>query len=240
MSVLAFLIFNPFDAQASGQRKIQITIDHTKVAADLTNFPVYVNLANLTSNFWAWTSSGCGDIRVTSSDGTTEVPREVVTCDKTAKTGELWFKASSLSSSNDTTFYIYYGGIQTDYATNATYGAQNVWDSNYKGVWHLKDGTTLSGSDSTSNTNNGTSHGSPSATSGQLDGAGNFSGSSDNLGITAISVNGVSYTISAWFNTPLPNSTCSGYCTLTRGSNDHQVLVDPSHLLGTYNNACGY
>ncbi len=40
-------------------------------------------------------------------------------------------------------------------AQDSTYGAQNVWASNHKGVWHL-DETSGTTHDSTSNANNGT------------------------------------------------------------------------------------
>jgi hypothetical protein len=147
----------------------------------LTNFPVYVNLANLPPQVWSTMRSDCGDLRITASDGTTEVPRELVSCNNGTKTGELWFKAPSLSSGANTDFYIYYGNSgASDYATNATYGAQNVWDSNYLAVWHYKDGSTLSATDSTSNAANGTIN-SATAGTGQVDGAASFNGSSGNI-----------------------------------------------------------
>lgn len=49
-----------------------------------------------------------------------------------------------------------------------------VWDSNYKAVYHMPNGTSLSATDSTSNANNCTPTNSPTATTGQIDGAANF------------------------------------------------------------------
>ena len=46
--------------------------------------------------------------------------------------------------------YVYYGN-------GAAANQQNpagVWDSNYEGVWHFPNGTTLSANDSTANGNN--------------------------------------------------------------------------------------
>ena len=57
-----------------------ITIDNTKVSADLTDYVIYVNLANLNATFWSTVADGGGDIRVFKSDGTTELAREVVSC----------------------------------------------------------------------------------------------------------------------------------------------------------------
>ncbi len=123
-----------------------ITISASKVDANLTDFPVYVDLANLSADFWSITDAKYPgvDIRVTTDDGTPiELPRELVAASSTAKTGELHFKANSISSTTDTTFRVYYNGTTTiDYKDNSTYGANNVWTNGYVGVWHLqkKDG----------------------------------------------------------------------------------------------------
>jgi len=48
------------------------------------------------------------------------------------------------------------------------------------------------------------------------------------------------WTISTWFMTPLPATTNGGWRTLTRGSGgDHEVIVDSSGNLGTYDNIGG-
>lgn len=116
----------------------EVTIDNTKVPGDLTDFPVYVDLSDLDvtgTDFWD-TTSDCGDIRVTKSDGTTELAREVVSCNTGTKTGELHFKyTGTLSSTADTVVRIWYNGTDSDYATTATYGAENVW-SDYELVSH--------------------------------------------------------------------------------------------------------
>ncbi len=122
--------------------RVRLTIDHTKVTADQTDFPVYVDLSTLPSGFHQHVNQTDGrDIRVTKSDGTTELPREVVFYNASTHKGEIHIKyTGTLSSSTDTSIYIYYGNASTsDYATNATYGAENVWDSNYLAVYHLNE-----------------------------------------------------------------------------------------------------
>jgi len=155
---------------SSWKYRVKITVDHSKVSSDLTDFPVYVDLSTLPSGFHTNVKSNGGDIRVTRSDGTTECPREVVFYDSTNDKGELHFKANSLSSTTDTVFYIYYGNSSaSDYATDATYGAENVWDSNYKIVAHMgNDPSGGSGAilDSSSCGHNGTAEG--SMTSGDV------------------------------------------------------------------------
>jgi len=61
---------------------------------------------------------------------------------------------------------MYYGNTSAASQQNAT----STWDSNYQGVWHLGNGTTLSAADSTGN-NNGTAS-STTAGRGKLTGRG--------------------------------------------------------------------
>ena len=167
-----------------------ITIDKSKVPADQTNFPVLINLAS-DSDLAARARSDAYDIFFTSSDGTTKLSHEIESY--TSSTGALvaWVKVPSVSSSANTTIYMYYGnsGAADQQDKN------NVWDSNYKGVWHLDTVFT----DSTSNGNTGTNSGTTDLSPGRLAKARNFlssssqyidagSGSSINIASTAITV----------------------------------------------------
>lgn len=116
-----------------------VTIDKSKVEADLTDYPVYIDLSDMPSAFWDTVKNGGGDIRCYKSDGTTELAREVVTCDTTEEKGELHVKYSgTLSSSADTAIIVDVDGDRSDYAVTATYGRNAVW-SDYGGVYHLSD-----------------------------------------------------------------------------------------------------
>lgn len=140
--------------------RIKLTIDHTKVTANQTDFPVYVNLNILPSNFHAHVNqTDARDIRVTKSDGTTELPREIVFYTAATDTGEIHFKYSgTLSSTVDTDVYIYYGNAAaSDYAATDTYGKNNVWDSNQKAVYHLSSSSGTTAYDATSNAYNSSS-----------------------------------------------------------------------------------
>jgi hypothetical protein len=130
--------------------RVKVTIKASKVPSTQTDFPVYVDLADMPANFWSIVASGGGDIRVTRDDGVTECPREVVSCDTTAETGELHFLANSVSGSSDTDFYIYVNGTNADYAVTDTYGRNAVW-SDYLVVFHMKDATSTIVSDSAGN-----------------------------------------------------------------------------------------
>ena len=134
-----------------------ITIDHTKVAGDLTYFPVLISLSSdsdLASNAL---STGY-DILFTSADGITKLNHERVRY--TTATGELiaWVRIPSLSSSVDTVIYMYFGNPDATDQQNIT----GTWDDGgsnyYSGVWHLEEsgnGTAGEYKDSTANANNG-------------------------------------------------------------------------------------
>lgn len=182
--------------------RVKVTVDHTQVPADATDFPVYVDLSLLPAGFHTHVNqTDARDIRVTEDDGITEVPREVVSYASTTNTGELYFKAAgTLSSSIDTDFYIYYGNSgASDYAVSDPNGRNNVWDSYFEGVYHLPNGTSLKVNDSTGNANDGTNHGA-TATAGKIDGAANFVSASNQYIQTPLNkaMVGSNPTISLW------------------------------------------
>lgn len=182
--------------------RVAITIDADMVDADLIDFPVYVDMSNLPSEFFDHVRSDGGDIRVMAADEVTELPREVVSIDIAAKTGELHFKAPSLSDSTDTVFYIYYGNpAASNYANSATYGARNVWTNGYIGVFH--DG---GGNDSTSNGFTGTANGGVVAGDGigKMGSSTIYDGSNDYFSYAynaAWNLPDSAGSVSAWFST---------------------------------------
>ena len=117
---------------ASWAYRKKITVDHTKVGADLMDFPVLVSLAS-DADLANDAQDDGGDILFTKSDGTTKLDHEIEKFD--GSTGKLiaWVKVSSLSSSVNTEIYMYYG--------NATCGSQEnimgVWASGWKTVCHM-------------------------------------------------------------------------------------------------------
>lgn len=184
---------------------IKLTIDNTKVAADLTDYPVYVNLADMPAAFWDTVANGGGDIRVYKSDKTTELAREVVSCDTATDTGELHFKYSgTLSGSSNTICYIKVDGTSSDYAVDATYGRNNVW-SDYAGVWHLQEDVnniTNGYVDSSGNANGTGTSMSLSSTNVQIGKGQDFDGSADYISIPDSSNLDLTnnFSIQAWIN----------------------------------------
>lgn len=125
---LESIMFVPWIISYSGDSYITITIDHTKVLNDLTDFPIYVKPTDL----WAVTLTDAQSIRVFKSDGSTELPREIVSKD------EMHIK-TDLSSSADTVLRVVMDWVSSDYGVTTTYGRNNVWSSDFQGVWHMNE-----------------------------------------------------------------------------------------------------
>jgi GH35 family endo-1,4-beta-xylanase len=184
-----------------------ITIDHRKVAATLINYPLLINMPSDSDLAFHAQANG-NDILFTNSDGTTKLNHEIEKY--TSGTGSLqaWVQIPLLSSTKDTTIYMYYGnGSATD--------QQNIsgtWDGNYAAVWHLNE---VGGSqkDSTSHTNNlnTISLTKQGSISGQIDGADQFNGSTNYLAAPHSSSLTLSHTLTleAWIN-PAQTATTKG------------------------------
>lgn len=119
----------------------KITIDHTYVDGDLTNFPILVS--NTSSDYSNAQPDG-DDFIFVDSTNTTQYNHEIENFNSTTNTLIAWVNITSLSSTVDTVIWLYYG--------NATCGSQEnvagTWDSNFVGVWHMASSANDSGIDS--------------------------------------------------------------------------------------------
>jgi hypothetical protein len=135
-----------------GYRK-QITIDNDEVESNLENFPILFH--NISSDFSDHAQSDGDDFIFISIDGLKQYYHEIEYYDST--TGELiaWVNITSLSSTEDTNLYIYYGNPSCSNQENI----EGVWNTNYVGVWHCNnevDNDDGDIKDSTMYNNNGT------------------------------------------------------------------------------------
>ena len=179
-----------------------VTIDHTKVPnTDQANFPMlfsgtYSYLATTSNGGNASSVNGYDIIFTSDASGTSTLPFERETYNASTGAVNFWVKVPTVSHSSDTVFYMFYGNssVTTD-QSNKT----GVWDSSFKSVWHLPNGSTLSASDSTSNGNNGTNNGASAAT-GKIDGGASFNGTSNYIDVPSSSTFGGYGTVSfsAW------------------------------------------
>ena len=178
--------------------RMKITIDHTQVAGNLTKFPYLVSIPS-NSSLASHARSDGFDILFTGDDGVTKLIHE--TEKYVSATGELlsWVKLSSLSSTVDTYIYLYYGNPSASNQANPP----GVWDSNYRGVWHL--GGTFN--DTTSNANNGTNSGTSNTTGVIVDGKYFNPAESDSIQVSdSASLHISNYlTVSLWAKPALDN-----------------------------------
>ena len=165
-----------------GYRK-SITIDHTKINADLTNFPVLVDITDSDLQNNVLQAKG-NDIAFVNSDHTVQYNHEIELYNSTNGHLVAWVNVTLVSSTIDTTFYIYYGNSTCANQENK----QDVWDSNYLMVQHLQEDGTGTRSDSTSNGNDGTPtnyDGDEATSSGKINGADNLDGTNDWINISS-------------------------------------------------------
>jgi len=133
-----------------GYRK-KITIDHTKVAGDETDFPVLISTTDddfkdVGNGGHVGKSDGI-DILFTEDDGETKLDHEIQRY--VDSTGEViaWVEISSLDGDADQDIYMYYGNDGASDQQNII----GTWNSAYKMVHHLIGANASACDDSTTN-----------------------------------------------------------------------------------------
>ncbi|MBX4189039.1 LamG domain-containing protein [Candidatus Parcubacteria bacterium] len=206
---------SPGDVGSGAAYSRAITIDHTKVGTinntDQTDCPVLISgtytYLKTTGNGGLVQNANGYDVGFYTSSDCSTGKMNWETERYTASTGEVvyWVKVASLSHTTDTVFYMCYG--DSSISTNQS-NATGVWDSSFKYVSHLADGTTLNGNDSTGLGNGSLDASPPTATTGKIAGAGSFAGgqvsTASGRGITiadrATLTPSSGITLSAWVN----------------------------------------
>jgi uncharacterized protein (TIGR03437 family) len=159
-----------------------ITISHLQVPnTNQTDFPVLISgtysyLATTPHGGNVANANGYDIVFTSDAAGNNPLNWEVESYNPTNGTVVIWVQIPTLSYTTDTVIYMWYGN--SSISTFQSKGSP--WDSTFGGVWHLANGTTLSAKDSTTNGNNGTlSSSPPTATTGMIDGAASFNGSTN-------------------------------------------------------------
>jgi hypothetical protein len=186
-----------------------LTVDHTKCGnSDSSNFPVLVSASDTTlkdsSHGGRVQKPDGSDILFYSDAGAlAQMASEIESYDNVNGTVVAWVQIPTLSHTANTTFYMFYGTAAPPLRIT------NPWDSNYKGVWHLSNATTLSAKDSTTNGNNGTIS-SPVPGVGKIGGGAVFSGATDKIGISGLMGSPAAITLSGWVKKTSLNTTENG------------------------------
>jgi hypothetical protein len=196
---------------ASFAYKASITVNHAYVPnTDQTDLPIAVigtydgtagapNLKTTGNSGHVQNANGYDIQFFSDSSLTTRIPAERESYNAATGAVVFWVKKTVLTGS-DVTIYMAYGdsGISTDPNSDGTYGATSVWDSNYKGVWHLPNGTALSANDSTSGSHNATTN-TMTAGAGLIDGGAVNNGTQKIVTDTISGTRSVAHlTVSVW------------------------------------------
>lgn len=110
------------EAPAGGSATL--TIPSGKVASNLTNYPLYVSLANMPSSFWTTSNKG-KDLRASVSGS--QVPCDMVWYDKTNQQGTLFVLVPTVFASSSTVVTLTWDGVSDRAAVGSTFGRNAVW-----------------------------------------------------------------------------------------------------------------
>jgi hypothetical protein len=226
------------DAQCAFLYRRPITIQASQVFGppDLTDFPVLVSL----SGTWLRRSTEDPanghinneyghDIIFRKADGREQLHHEIEEYDGSATGGTLvaWVKIPTLDHDDNTVIYMYYGNPCIDTSTQNVAG---VWDTNFVGVWHLKEeqsGSTADDlyQDSTSKNNHGNDRTDATAQNGKINGGQQFGGDADGDAVevphhSTLNLTG-DMTISYWFHA-------------TENSGQYNRIVDKGYSTSYY------
>jgi len=201
-------VFDPFDY--GWQYRKQITVLHTQVAEDLTEFPLLIEMND--ADLQKAQANGNDLLFMNGVGNAGKIFHEIEAFD--APTGHLtvWVNVPFISSSTDTALYLYYG--------NARCGNQQrqkaTWDPQYIGVWHFnqESGLVL---DSIRQHNGTATSGVTEGISGLIDGAFGFDGATGYVDFGDINRN--VYDFSFWVkptNTITPSTPNTGILHLCR------------------------
>jgi hypothetical protein len=169
--------FNPFNE--GWQYRKMITIDNTMVDGYLTSYPVLINTVDVDLRDKAQ-SDGDGILFMDGTGVANKLYHEIESYD--GSSGELvaWVNVPSVSESEDTIFYIYYGNP----TCNNQEFHKKVWDSNFVMVLHLNE---ISGKhyDSTYYGNDGYPQSAVNQDAiGKIDGADEFDGTDGEITVS--------------------------------------------------------
>lgn len=133
-------------------KRIRVNVDYSLIDEDLTDFPIHVSInsssgpdsVDLTEITDDLASSGNRKkIAVTTADGETQCWVEIEHEDIAGGVLDLNVKVPSVYKDSDTLLHLYWSS--TGAVANNTYvgdigeaAGENVWDSNFVGVWHLE------------------------------------------------------------------------------------------------------
>jgi hypothetical protein len=210
------------DVNLGGEQPVDTTYDYHQAltianamtpgscTSNLANFPVLIDTTT-------WAAADKNALKTVASGGHVQstngydiifrdtsglqLDHEIESYSGSTGTLVAWVRIPSLNPSGDTIIYMYYGNSAI---SSPTANPMGVWNSSYKGVWHLKEATGVQVADSTATPNNGTPSGSPVQQAGQINGSLVFNPASSQYVNVVNSTDlqlATNMAISAWVNT---------------------------------------
>jgi len=159
-------------------RKLLI-IDHTKVSADLRNFPVLISFSSDAELAKATQPKGQDIVFVQYSDNSTILNHEIEYFNHTSGQLVAWVNMTVISAARDTKLWMYYGNPHCSDQQQV----EATWNSSYVLVQHFEE-TTGTVFDSTQYSNDGTAYGGLNRnTSGKMNGGYYFDGVDDKVDV---------------------------------------------------------
>ena len=191
-----------YDTSWQYRKKITVNCEQVSGSAPLVNFPLLLSRVDPD-----WRSLEHGghvgnrdrtDIVFTAADGTTKLDHEIENYVSTTGALTAWVRLPSLSPVVNTAIYIYYGNATAADQQNRT----GVWESTYRGVWHLGDATLAMNRvvDSTANENHGFPAGPLQQYTGRIGGSSDFTEAQIDYGNRSSLQLAGAMTLSAWVN----------------------------------------
>ena len=178
----------------------KVTMDNTPASENLTNFPLLVKVNSSRIDYGKTQAAG-QDIRfVDPSNPGVVLPHQIELWNESGDS-YIWVKVPQVDAGSPSDYlWMYYDNASIGDGQDTT----NVWESNYKAVWHSQETGTTTLGDSTSNANTATKVNStnPNPNTGKIDGAQAYDGSTshaDAVDSNSLDITGT-ITVSAWIN----------------------------------------
>ncbi|MFW9853412.1 MAG: DUF2341 domain-containing protein [Candidatus Thorarchaeota archaeon] len=195
--------------------KKDLTINSNAISGTLDNFPLLVRLDDTDLASSSIVQDDGDDIAFADDLGN-RLDHEIEFFDKTHNSSYArlvaWVRIPYLSNITETTISMYYGSLLTGPQENPA----GVWDSNFKGIWHLNEISSIGPPqirDSTDYSNDGYTYGSMNVGSqmeGQIDGSLKFDGVNDFINCTnstSLNMGSGDFTFAMWFKSSTSGAT---------------------------------
>ncbi|MHA2248493.1 MAG: DUF2341 domain-containing protein, partial [Candidatus Hodarchaeales archaeon] len=197
--------YNYWWTDSSFNKRKDIVIVNEKVSADLSDFPVLIDIYD--SDLHTGVQGNGADLLFFDMWGT-KLDHEIEYFNQSFNSTHAhliaWVRMPILYNNSDTLISMYYGNNELPSQENPF----GVWTKDYKGVWHLPEdpsGPTPQMTDSTSNNNHGTTTNldTDDQVNGQIDGSIDFDNNQDHINCgnqTSLNTGSGDLSLSLWFN----------------------------------------